>query len=138
MLNIIKDEKNGFIFCGIIVILTAMISIISIVLNNEVSYPICFISNCVLESIVCTYIVSKGPSQMKTYEIKHLKLNFTELVLALGVISIIGAPLLLKYFDFRILSYVVTIIGLILSSVGIFLEYYLFRFVFKKNEIVEV
>ena len=131
-------KKSGFIFCEIIVVLTTVISIISIVLNNEVSYPICFISNCIFWSIVCVYIVSKGPSQIKTYEIKHLKLNLTELVLALGVISIIGAPLLLKYFDFRILSYVVTIIGLILSSVVIFLEYYFFCFVFKKKEIVEV
>lgn len=131
-------KKNFLIVAEIMIVISAIVSIISIVLNNPIAYPICFNLALVLWVIIFVGIVIKSKDQMKTYEIKHLKLNLTEILIALGTILIVGSPLLQKYFELIIFSYILVAIGLALATLGLYLEYYLFNFVFKRKECIEV
>ena len=130
-------KKRSFQYGMIIFIIMAITSIVAIILNNKIAYPICFNLNLIL-MISVIVVMYKDVKTYKTYEIKMLMMHLADLIRGVGIICLIGAPLLLKYFDLFVLSYTLVVVGSLLAIIGHYYEYYLFKYVFKrKEEIVE-
>ena len=129
--------KKSTIEFGIITfIVMALSSVVSIILNNDIAYPICFNLNLIL-ALAVIISICKEVKTYKSYEVKFLKLHIADLLMSIGIICLIGSPLLQMFFDLTVLSYILNALGLSLAILGEYYEYYLFNFVFKRKECTE-
>lgn len=117
----------------VIVSLCMVVSIVSILLNNKVAYPICFVSCLLLIGGSLFYYLKKSKEHNDKYYIKHLQMNLAEAILAVGIILLIGSPLFMKYLSLVFWSYLFLVLGAIFTAIGWIYIYYLFNYKFVKK-----